>query len=194
SSLNVCLFIVMTSSLCELCSSADKGTKSPVTPKLFKLMGSLHAQASAVSRSRRSYLDNKIDTFPQHPDYHAYHSDDYYRTHLRPDELDSERDYESAMAGRSYPRMVPKDERFAPIQMKAFQGLDLDDAPELDDVDLENIDDIFGAALPKKFNIHAPVRPEAKAKADNILQEFMEYMNLKESGALDLCLSPARRK
>ncbi|KAK6972550.1 hypothetical protein BgiMline_023694 [Biomphalaria glabrata] len=34
----------MTSSLCELCSSADKGTKSPVTPKLFKLMGSLHAQ------------------------------------------------------------------------------------------------------------------------------------------------------
>ncbi|KAH9499944.1 hypothetical protein Btru_075977 [Bulinus truncatus] len=156
----------------------------------IKLTSGPHNQASVKSRSRRSYLDNEIDTFPPLP-FFPVPRNEQPQHYPHADAIKGDPEYEYPRT-RSHPGVPHRDEGFSPIKLDQLRGLHIEmDHPdyEEEEEDLDGLDALLTEPLPKKINIHGPVTPETREQTDEILNDFIKYMKLKKSGTLYKCLA-----
>jgi hypothetical protein len=154
-------------------------------------------QKKGYMRPRRSYHDNRIDTFPAQPVYFnerstgrsqpsehgaSYHSP-YGMEMPHDDGLD-------LLMSLNFDESPPKDDHPIATARPSHHREPLDLASLLlgDDEDLMEDSDLPYPLLPAKFDFNAPVSERAQKEARNIMDDFTLFLELKASGALDACL------
>ncbi|XP_059178971.1 uncharacterized protein LOC131958110 [Physella acuta] len=187
--LAACLMFVAVTSLCELCMAASKpGHKNSAPLSLVKIMDHFKHQDHVKLRSRRSEFDNRIDTFPDHPVYFSPRG--YDLPHFPRNTKDAPRHHlQDLLLPPSHFEMDdPKMEDFEPLDpdflLKLPKSLDGFQKPS------DCGESFKGDVDPALADI--VLSEEAMKMGEKTMDEFMTFLDLKASGALDKCLLPVK--
>ncbi|BFZ05280.1 hypothetical protein BsWGS_08319 [Bradybaena similaris] len=190
------LLVLTVYAVCEnIYGSPAKISDNP-TSNIVTLVKRLQKKGHA--RIRRSYLDNRIDTLPADPVYFTQ------RNHDSPSSQDLGRNYHSIYdvettqdgmidllgpfdfqgAQKPHPHSPASGHRthHQPLDLSSFP------LPEDDYMDQEvGLD--FSSLLSPKLDITAPVSERATQEADDIMADFLTFLDLRASGVLDQCMN-----
>uniref|UniRef100_A0A0B6ZPZ2 Uncharacterized protein n=1 Tax=Arion vulgaris TaxID=1028688 RepID=A0A0B6ZPZ2_9EUPU len=177
-------------------SAQASSTKLPESPtsNIAAIMKRL--QKKGQVRPRRSYIDNRIDTFPIEPVYFSQRNHDSSQqpepdhSFQHPYGFDMDHDSELDLLSSLGIKEVPlKGEHHAPVLPHQQHSEPLDLVSLLiDDGDLKDGPEFDFSPLPPVLDVTAPVSERAEKEAATIMDEFLNFLALKESGALNDCL------
>lgn len=151
-------------------------------------------------RLKRSYIDNRIDTFPTHPAYYSHRRYDSLPSHELhhnfhpPYSLDSAHDIGlDSLDPLNIPdtraRAVPS----SPPRSPSFPKQPLEFGPllfsESDDGQDDGLD--FSSLLPSVLDVKTPVSERAAKEADDIMEDFLNFLDLRGLFLLKRIIPPA---
>ncbi|CAG5133029.1 unnamed protein product, partial [Candidula unifasciata] len=190
------LLVLTVYAVCENIRGSSAKVSDNPTSNIVTIVKRL--QKKGQVRPRRSYLDNRIDTLPSEPVYFSQRNHDSFSAHElgrnyhQHYDVDTTQDallgllnpFDSKASQKEHQHLPTSDHRkhYKPLDLSSFP------LPEEDDLGQDAGFD-FSSLLPPTFDVTAPVSERAKQEADTIMDDFLNFLDLKASGALDQCLN-----